>query len=327
MTMNKKIIALLLSLVMILCQSTLCFGEELAEASEEVILSAIEIPENSDFEISGDAWNDFTAKKATFTKNDDGSATFVLGGSGNGRSECIAAEAAIPFVKYDEVIVSLKYTDVSGQTSRAEKDNGFYVPTFRVEFECVVDGGTSIQVLVGKPVTGDSTQVYTTGDYVDVALNISSIEDYKNLTSSKVTIYPMYGFKKGTVDIKSITVKKSEIVEEPDDPEVPGDTVEPIVWDFETDTNGFENQSGRVLTLTNIGGILKCENSTASGSGYMVDKTVNVGFDGGKYNRIEMKVKLENCGSSKYFGNARSISLSVFCSKKLFCGINSSFVK
>ena len=298
--MNRKIIALLLSLVMVLCQSTLCFGEELAEASEEVILSAIEIPENSDFEISGDAWDNFTAKKATFTKNGDGSATFVPGGSGStaGRSECIAAEAAIPFVKYDEVIVSLKYTDVSGHTSKAEKDNGFYVPTIKVEFECVVDGGTSIQALVGKPVTGDSTQVYTTGDYVDVALNISSIEDYKNLTSSKVTIYPMYGFKNGTVDIKSITVKKSEIVEEPDEPGVPEITVEPIVWNFDSDTNGFENQSGRVLTLTNIGGILKCENSTASGSGYMVDKTVNVGFDGEKYNRIEMKVKLENCEST-----------------------------
>ncbi|MBQ8526112.1 MAG: hypothetical protein IJ460_05285 [Clostridia bacterium] len=297
--MNKKILALLLSLIMVLCQSTLCFGEDLIDAEEAVLLSDLAVVEGQDIVISGDTWSVFGTKKSTLTPNQDGSATFVPGGSGSsaGRSEYITVSTELPLKTYGEAVIRMKYTDVAGVTSRAEKDNGYYIPGVRVEFVCSVDGGMQTEVLTGKAVTGSESQTYTNDGYVDVTINIADIEGYANLTATTINIYPMYGFKSGTVDMESITIK---YVEPAADDNTDGDNTDnddaaqTLEYNFESQSDVEQwkpSSTNQIATSWVDGGYMKYVSTITSSSGWI---TNDVSFAGGLYNRMAVRAKIEN---------------------------------
>lgn len=281
---------------MILCQSTMCFGEDLIDTEVYAQTAGITVESGKDIVVSGDGWNSFSAKKSSLTVNTDGSATFVPGGSGSsaGRSELITAELDMPLISYEEAVIKVKYTNVSGVTSRAEKeDSGYYVPTVRAELVCSVDGGTQTKVLTGKAVSGAEGQTYTTDGYVDVALKISDIEGYESLTATTINIYPMYGFKTGTVDMESITVKYVETGSN----DTPGDSTDEqngLVWNFDTAAEVAQwasNSASQVKVSHDAAGYMKYVSTVTSSSGWV---TTPVEFPGGKYNKLKYRAKIEN---------------------------------
>ena len=93
--MNKKILARLLSLVMLLCQSTLCFGEEAASAQEvasedaELFADGDLFEGTADIEISGDMWSSFTVSNASYSVA-DGIGKFVADKNKRGNNEMIS---------------------------------------------------------------------------------------------------------------------------------------------------------------------------------------------------------------------------------------------
>ena len=163
--MNKKILALLLSLVMLLCQSTLCFGEEAASAQEvasedaELFADGDLFEGTADIEISGDMWSSFTVSNASYSVA-DGIGKFVADKNKRGNNEMISASGTLPLANYDEIVVKLKYTDVKTSTSRATKDaTGYYVPMVRFEFECSTGSGTQKKTIEAPAVTGNENEV------------------------------------------------------------------------------------------------------------------------------------------------------------------------
>lgn len=324
--MNKKILALLLSLVMILCQSTLCFGEDLIDtevyAEEAVELSSITVPVGSDFVVSGDVWNEFSVKNATYSV-EGGIAKFIANKNKKGNNEYISAAAEMPVGSYDEFTVKIKYIDVKTPTSNAVKDNGYYIPRIKLELECSVDGGVQKKDILVSAVTGDESQVYTTADFVEVTGKLSDIEGYSaGLSATKINIYPVYGFKAGTAEIESITVKPAENtgtepeppVVEPEDPEVPDDTAD-LVWNFDTAAEVAQwtpSASSQVNVSHDAAGYMKYVSTVTSSSGWV---TTPVEFPGGKYNKLKYRAKVENyeptCVSG--VGNAPFLEMYYSC--------------
>lgn len=321
--MNRKILALLLSLVMILCQSTMCFGEDLIDsevyAEEAVELSSVTVPVGSDFVVSGDIWNEFSVKNATYSV-EGGIAKFVADMNKKGNNEYISAAAEMPVGSYDEFTVKIKYTNVKTPTSNAVKDNGYYIPRIKLEFECLVDGGVQKNDVIVSAVTGDESQVYTTADFVEVSGKLSDIEGYdESLTATKINIYPVYGFKAGTAEIESVTVKPAENTgTEPEppvvEPEEPDDTAA-LVWNFDTAAEVAQwtpSASSQVKVSHESEGYMKYVSTVTSSSGWM---TTPVEFPGNKYNTIKYRAKVENyeptCVSG--VGNAPFLEMYYSC--------------
>lgn len=291
--MNKRILALLLSLITVLCQSTLCFGEDLIDtevyAEDSAALAAVEVVEGSEFVVSGDVWNEFTVKNATYSV-EGGVAKFVADKNKKGNNEYITAATEMPVGSYDEFTIKIKYTNVATPTSNAIKDNGFYIPRIKVELECSVDGGVQKNEVLVSAVTGDSTQTYTTADYVEVTGKLSDMEGYGDLTATKINIYPVYGFKKGTAEIESITVKPAAATEEPEQP----DTTDDLVWNFDSEaevTQWASSNASQVKLSYDANGYMKYVSTVTTSSGWM---TTPVEFPGAKYNKLKFRAKINN---------------------------------
>ncbi len=317
--MNKKIIALLLGVIMILCQGTLCLGEGLSANQEQPA------PLVYDFEEDGNLSGITSASAARLQLSVE-----------NGNLKCVST-----LINYSSHMY-LPLENIDGEYYNrfkiiAKVEDACDLPASqRYSFALYYQGtdkttGSAYGEAEARATRGYFTNLtenegkFSNDGYEEYVIDLSTIGSWSDSTISKLRIDPMKN-SSGILYIDKIEIYHEEEIPEPtteptveptaqptaqpttaptaEPTEVPTEapTQEPpaedegvLEYSFDSDVEGFVKKDGNV-TLTAEDGMLKyvsvatVDGNGKSSSGNMV-KDVSYGI--GQYCRLEMKVKLD----------------------------------
>lgn len=274
--MNKKIISLLISAMIALCNISVCMAED----NESIVFDTAQqlsefVPTNMVTRLNGDILE-------CEISDDERSG--------------IRAASKFNLKDYDNVNIRLSYEAIANPSSKALEYEGNKVPALRLALKVIDSRNTMsnkfLDIFAEELISSNG---YSTGGYVMLYGNLSDIPgfDTEQYTVYSVAVYPAYGFSSGIVNIDYIELEKTS--EESVLPDVPDASSEEkwLCDEFKTGIGDWNKMLN--VSLSNEDGALKYVSAYDSDkrSGYMQK---NVAFDGGQYCRLDIRVKLDGVG-------------------------------
>jgi len=314
--MNKKIISLLISAMIALCNVSVCMAED----GEKIVFDTSEqlsefVPTNMATRLNGDILE-------CEIEDDERSS--------------IRTASKFNLKDYDNVNIRLSYDSVDNPSSKALEYEGKTVPALRLALKVIDSRNTMsnkfLDIFSEELISSDG---YSTDGYVMLYGNLSDIPGYdtEQYTVYSAAVYPAYGFSSGIANIDYIEFEKTS--NESVLPDIP-DVSSEEKWfcdEFDTDNCGWNTINGAKLSVEN--GIMQYVSTfNANNQSGWIQK--NVTFDGQQYFRADIRVKVDgvalttsggapyltmyysgvgNDGVSVSHSDSRKVELSYICEK------------